>query len=114
MVVLNGIGRVDHVLRESCAASGRAVQALFGVAYLTPKITLETYSAKANHTFGFSGSGFSPGEVVDVRLGGLGGSPLASVRSDALGNVTAQNVPLPLIQAGDYLLYFFGQQSPTP
>ncbi len=49
-----------------------------------------------------------------MRLGGLGGSPLASFSSDAQGNVSAQNVPLPLIQAGDYLLYFVGEQSQTP
>jgi hypothetical protein len=75
---------------------------------------LDTYSVKSNHTFGFSGSGFLPGELVDVRLGGLGGSPLASFRGDAQGNVAAQDVPLPLIQAGDYLLYFVGEQSQTP
>jgi hypothetical protein len=84
------------------------------VLYVTPKIALDTYSAKSNHTFGFSGSGFAPGEMVDVRLGGLGGSPLASFPSDAQGNVAAQNVPLPLIQAGDYLLYFVGEHSQTP
>jgi hypothetical protein len=114
VVVPDGVGRGDHVLRVAGATSGRSGLAPFRVAYVTPKITLETYSAKANHTFGFSGSGFTPGEVVDVRLGGLGGSPLASVPSDAQGNVIGQNVPLPLIQAGDYMLYFVGHESQTP
>src|SRR5207237_494875 len=62
----------------------------------------------------FPGLGFLPREIVDVRLGGLGGSPLATFPSDAQGNVAAQNVPLPLIQAGDYLLYFVGEHSQTP
>jgi len=114
VVLPDGIGRGEHVLRVAGASSGRSARAPFRVTYLTPKITLETYSAKANHTFGFSGSGFAPGEPVEVRLGGLGGSPLATFPSDAQGNVAAQNVPLPLIQAGDYLLYFVGQQSQTP
>ena len=108
------VGRGDHVLHVTGTSSGRAARATFRVLYVTPTITLDTYSAKSNHTFGFSGSGFVPGEVVEVRLGGLGGSPLATFPSDAQGTVTAQNVPLPLIQAGDYLLYFVGQQSQTP
>src|SRR5439155_20772751 len=66
------------------------------------------------HNFGYTGSGYAPNELVDVRLGGLVGSPLATFPSNAQGNVTAQNVPLPLIQAGDYLLYFVGEQSQTP
>src|SRR5919204_2866167 len=108
VVLPDGVGRGDHVLHVTGASSNRSARAKFTVAYLTPKITLDTYSAKSNHTCGFSGSGFAPGEVVDVRLGGLGGSPLASFPSDAQGSVSAQNVPLPLIQAGDYLLYFVG------
>ena len=44
----------------------------------------------------------------------MGGAPLASFPSDAQGNVVAENVPLPLIQAGDYALYFVGEQSQTP
>jgi hypothetical protein len=114
IVLPDGIGRGDHVLRVSGASSGRRGQARFSVLNVTPRIALDTYSAKSTHTFGFSASGFAPGELVDVRLGGLGGSPLASFPSDAQGNVAAQNVPLPLIQAGDYILYFVGEQSQNP
>jgi len=114
VVVPDGIGRGEHVLHVSGVSSRRSARARFTVRYVTPKITLDTYSAKSNHTFGFAGSGFAPNEPVDVRLGGLGGSPLASFPSDAQGNVTAQDVPIPLIQAGDYLLYFVGEQSQTP
>jgi hypothetical protein len=114
VVLPDTIGRGDHVLHISGVTSGRSGRAKFSVSFITPKITLDTYSAKSSHTFGFSGSGFAAREQVDVRLGGLGGSPLASVPSDAQGNVTAQDVPLPLIQAGDYLLYFVGDRSQTP
>jgi hypothetical protein len=96
------------------ATSGLSARAKFTVAYLTPKIVMDTYSVKSNHTFGFTGSGFTPGETVDVRLGGLGGAPLATFTSDAQGNVTGQDVPLPLVQAGDYTIYFVGEQSQNP
>jgi hypothetical protein len=114
VVIPDGIGRGDHVLHVVGDTSGRSGRSKFTVRYITPKIMLDTYSVKSNHTFGFSGSGFAPNEPVDVRLGGLGGAPLASFPSDAQGNVTAQDVPLPLVQAGDYLLYFVGEQSQTP
>jgi hypothetical protein len=114
-IVLPGeIGRGDHFLHVSGDTSQRSGRAKFTVLLTTPKITLDTYSVKSNHTFGFSGSGFSPREQVDVRLGGLGGAPLASFPADDQGNVTAQNVPLPLVQAGDYTLYFVGAKSQTP
>jgi hypothetical protein len=110
----DGIAGGQHTLHVVGASSGRSARARFRVLSLTPKITLDTYSAKAEHTFSFMGSGFTAGELVDVRLGGLGGMPLASVPSDAQGDVAAQGVPLPLVQAGDYVLYFVGQQSQTP
>ena len=114
VVLPGGVGRGEHTLRATGVSSGRSARATFTVVYVTPKIALDTYSAKSNHTFGFTGTGFLPGERVEVRLGGLGGSPLATLQSDAQGSVTAQDVALPLIQAGDYLLYFVGEQSQTP
>ena len=113
-VLPDSIGRGDHVLRVVGQTSGRSARARFTVAYLMPKIVMDTYSVKSNHTFGFSGSGFAPGESVDVRLGGMGGAPLATFPSDTHGNVTGQNVPLPLVQAGDYVVYFVGEQSQNP
>ena len=114
LVLPDSVGRGDHVLQIVGETSGRTARAKFTIAYLTPKITMDTYSVKSNHTFGFTGSGFAPGEVVDVRLGGLGGAPLAIFPADSQGNVTGQNVPLPLVQAGDYLVYFVGEQSQNP
>jgi hypothetical protein len=114
VVLPDGIGQGDHVLHVSGDTSHRSGRAKFTVKFTTPKIMLDTYSAKSNRMFGFSGTGFAPHEQVDVRLGGLGGAPLASVLCDDQGNVTAQNVPLPLIQAGDYVLYFVGAQSQNP
>jgi hypothetical protein len=114
VVLPDGIGRGDHFLHAVGVSSNRSARARFSVVYVAPKIVMDTYSVKSNHTFGFTGSGFAPGEVVEVRIGGLGGSPLATFPADAVGNVSAQSVPLPLVQAGDYTVYFVGQQSRNP
>jgi hypothetical protein len=104
----------EHFLHVTGLTSGRSARTRFTLHQITPAISMDTYSAKSDHTFGFSGSGFAPDELVDVRLGGLGGDPLASVQCDGLGNVVAQNVPLPLVQPGSYQLYFVGEQSQLP
>jgi hypothetical protein len=114
VVLPDGVGRGDHVLRVVGQTSGLSARARFTVAYMTPKITMDTYSVKSSHAFGFAGSGFASNEIVDVRLGGLGGAPLATFTADTQGNVTGQNVPLPLVQAGDYVVYFVGEQSQNP
>src|SRR6266851_5706689 len=51
VVLPDGIGRGDHVLHVTGTTSKRSARAKFTVAYLTPKIALDTYSAKSNHTF---------------------------------------------------------------
>jgi hypothetical protein len=114
VVVPDGLPPGEHYLRISGTTSGRSGRTRFNLHQITPSILLDTYSTKADHTFGFSGSGFAPNELVDVRLGGLGGDPLASFPTDAGGNVVAENVPLPLIQPGDYVLYFVGERSQLP
>ena len=78
LVLPDSIGRGDHVLHVVGNTSSRSARAKFSVASVSPKIVMDTYSVKSSHTFGFSGSGFAPGEIVDVRLGGLGGAPSVS------------------------------------
>ncbi|MBV9173540.1 MAG: hypothetical protein JOZ81_26040 [Chloroflexi bacterium] len=112
--VPSGLTPGDHNLVVTGQRSGRTAKAVFHLRWLAPKVQLDQYSAKGSHTFGFSGSGFSPAEQVDVRLGGLGGQPLASFQADATGNVVGSDITLPLAQAGDYPLYFVGHQSQTP
>ncbi len=112
--VPSGLAPGPHVLRIAGTTSGRSARATFRLRWLPPKITLNNYTAKAEHTFGFSGNGFAPGEHVDVRLGGLGGAPLASFQSDAQGNVLGRDVLIPLVQPGDYPLYFVGRESQSP
>jgi hypothetical protein len=114
VVLPSGVGRGEHVLHVTGVSSGRSARANFNVVYDAPKITLDTYSAKSNHTFAFSGAGFLPDELIDLRLGGLGGSSLATFQSDSQGTVTAQNVLLPPVQAGDYLLVLWASSHRPP
>jgi hypothetical protein len=103
-----------HVLRVLGTQSGRSARATFRVRWMPPTIQLGEYTAKAMHSFSFTGSGFAPGEQVEVRLGGLGGSPLGSYPADGDGNVVGRDVPIPFVDAGDYALYLVGQESQSP
>jgi hypothetical protein len=114
VIVPDGLSAGEHFLHVTGQTSNRSARTKFTLHQITPSISMDTYSAKSDHAFGFSGSGFVPGEMVDVRLGGLGGDPLASYPSDNDGNVVAQRVPLPLVQPGDYQLYFVGERSQLP
>jgi hypothetical protein len=112
--VPGGLAPGTHVLRVVGMQSGHSARATFRVRWLPPRIQLEAYTGKAKHSFGFTGTGFAPGEQVEVRLGGLGGAPLGSYPADAQGTVVGQDVPIPLVEAGDYPLYFVGQESQSP
>ena len=112
--VPSGLPPGDHILLVMGQQSGQIAKAIFHLRWVAPRVQLDQYSAKGDHTFAFSGSGFAPGELVDVRLGGLGGQPLASFQADPAGDVAGTDVTVPLAQAGDYPLYFVGHQSQTP
>lgn len=103
-----------HVLHVAGMQSGHSARTTFRVRWLPPRIQMEAYTGKAKHSFGFSGTGFAPGEQVEVFLGGLGGAPLGSYPADSQGTVVGQDVPIPLVEAGDYPLYFVGQESQSP
>jgi hypothetical protein len=112
--VPGGLTPGQYVLRVVGTQSGRSARATFRLRWLPPTIKLDEYTGKAKHSFSFSGAGFAPGEQVEVRLGGLGGSALGTYPSDAQGAVIGQDVPIPLVEAGDYPLYFVGQDSQSP
>jgi hypothetical protein len=103
-----------HTLHVAGTSSGRSARTTFSLGGLVPTIVLDSYSAKPYHAFGFTGSGFSPRETVDVRLSGLGGDPIGSFQADDQGNVTDQAVRVPFVQPGDYSLYFVGRQAQHP
>jgi hypothetical protein len=103
-----------HTLHLTGLSSGRSGHAPFSLQWQLPTVHLDAYTGKPTHTLSFGGSGFVPGESVDVYLGTQTTSPLASVTADSLGRISAENVGIPFIGAGDYTVAFVGRVSQTP
>jgi serine/threonine protein phosphatase PrpC len=87
---------------------------------IPPLVGLETYSLQPEHGFGFYGSGFASGELVEALLANQGDVPslksglmLARSYANAGGNV-AGRAYIPLLPSGDYALLFVGLQSKLP
>jgi serine/threonine protein phosphatase PrpC len=87
---------------------------------IPPLVGLETYSLQPEHDFGFYGSGFAPGELVEALLANQDDVPssrsglmLARSHANAGGNV-AGRAYVPLLPSGDYALLFIGLQSKLP
>jgi len=79
-----------------------------------PTVHLDAYTGKPSHNFGFSGSGFVPGEQVDVYLGPQIGDPVMTIGADGEGAISGHNTNIPFINPGDYSLAFVGRSSHTP
>jgi len=103
-----------HTLRVVGLTSGRFGRAAFQLQWQPPTVHLNAYTGKPTHTFGFSASGFVPGEPVDVYLGSQVTDPLTTLTADGRGEVTGHDMPIPLINPGDYSLAFVGRSSHTP
>jgi hypothetical protein len=112
--VPSGLAPGPHTLRITGLTSGRFGRAVFGLQWQTPAVQLETFTGKPTHTFGFSGTGFVPGEQVDVYLGPASADPLATIAADGRGDITGHDMAIPLISPGDYSLAFVGRDSRTP
>ena len=112
--VPGGLSPGAHALRVSGQTSGRFGRASFNLSWRTPEVHLEAYTGKPTHTLSFSGSGFVPGESVDMFLGDQTLNPLASVVADDKGDISAQSVSIPVLAAGDYRASFVGRVSTTP
>jgi len=102
-----------HMLLVQGERSHRLAQARFQVHWIPPEVELDTYTVKPGHNFGFAGSGFMPGEVVEMHLGSRVGERLGEARANAGGNM-AGSVMLPPVAAGNYTLFFVGRLSQTP
>ncbi len=109
-----GLAPGEHKLRLVGQTSGRVTSATFRVYGVPPKVDLVQYSVKSDSNVTFSATGFAPGEAVEVRLGGLGGDPLAVFNADAKGELIEATTRIPRVQPGDYPLYFVGRRSQTP
>jgi len=79
-----------------------------------PTVQLDTYTGKPTHRFGFAGSGFVPGEQVEVYLGAQAATPLATVVADGRGDITGRDMVIPSVSPGDYTLSFVGLGSHMP
>lgn len=102
-----------HILLVKGEQSQRTAQATFQLHWIPPTVELDTHSVKPKHDVGFSGSGFLPNEVVEVRLGSSVSEPVVTVSANAGGNVWGHFM-VPLMPEGDYQLFLVGLQSQTP
>jgi 5-hydroxyisourate hydrolase-like protein (transthyretin family) len=80
----------------------------------TATVQLSTYTGKPTNVVNFSGSGFAPGEAVDVFLGDSATSPWATVTADAEGRIAGENLAIPSQDPGNYQLSFVGRTSQRP
>lgn len=112
--VPGGLAPGAHVLRVAGVDSGRFGRAAFTLHWQTPNVHLASYTGKATHTLSLAGSGFVPGEPVDMFLGDQTLSPVATISADGRGDITGENIAIPQLEAGDYQLTFKGHASQTP
>jgi hypothetical protein len=111
--VPGGLAPGPHTLRIA-GQSGRFGRAVFQLQWQSPSVHLEAYTGKPTHTFSFSGSGFVPGEQVDVYLGAPPADPLATLSADGRGDISGHDLSIPLMTPGDYSLTFLGHSSHAP
>ena len=97
-------------------SSHYTAQTSFQLHGIVPTVQLDTYTVKPKHDFGFAGSGFLAGELVEVRLetsGHVSTQVLTAVSANAGGNISGRSM-VPMLPQGNYSLFFVGQQSKTP
>jgi hypothetical protein len=112
--VPGGLAPGPHTLRITGQNSGRLGRAVFQLQWQPPTVQLDAYTGKPLHTFRFTGSGFVPGEQVDLFLGTGAVDPLATVAADGRGEISGHDLHIPLITPGDYRLAFIGHDSRVP
>jgi hypothetical protein len=114
VAVPDGLTPGPHTLRITGQSSGRFGHAAFVLQWQPPTVRLEGYTGKPTHTFSISGTGFVPGEQVDVYLGAQTTAPMLTLAADNQGAITGRDLPIPLFGPGDYSLAFVGRASQSP
>jgi len=112
--VPDGLALGSHTLRIAGRTSGRSGRAVFELAWQPPVVHLDAYTGKPTQRVGYSGTGFVPGEQVDVYLGDQAADPLSTVAADGRGEIAGSGLPIPFVDAGDYRLTFVGRASRIP
>ena len=108
-----GLAPGAHTLRVAGLTSRLFGRASFSLRWQTPAVHLETYTGKPNQTISFGGSGFVPGESVDMFLGDPTGTPLVTVTANGQGDISGHYIGIPSLAAGDYSAVFIGRASQT-
>jgi hypothetical protein len=78
---------------------------------LYPNATVTPYAVKAAQPFTISGSGFSPGERVQLYVGRPGGPPVSVLQTNAKGDVGGPTFIAPFQLRGRQMLTMVGEQS---
>jgi hypothetical protein len=112
--VPDGLALGSHILHVAGLTSGRSGRAAFELAWQPPVVRLDGYTGKPTQTVGFTGTGFVPGEQVDVYLGDQASTALTTVTADGRGEIAGSGLSVPFITAGDYRLTFVGRASHIP
>jgi hypothetical protein len=106
------LGAGDYRLLAVGNASHRKASVAFRMHDTPPAVTLDAYTSKPGAGIAFAGSGFIPGETVNVYLGTSKVS-LASLQATDRGAVNGR-LEVPALPAGNYMLTFVGKSGQTP
>jgi hypothetical protein len=85
--------------------------AAFTMIGLYPSATVSPYAVKAAQPFTISGSGFSPGERVQLYVGRPGGPPVSVLQSNDRGDAGGPTFVAPFQLRGRQMLTMVGEQS---
>ncbi|MGE5392736.1 MAG: hypothetical protein ACM3NH_03255, partial [Candidatus Saccharibacteria bacterium] len=93
------------------ATSGTEAAVTVTIGLFNPNVTPSSYYVHSGEAVTFAGSGFAPGESVNLTEGQNSGV-LQSGTADPAGAVTIGPLPIPFsFQAGDHVLHFTGAAS---
>jgi hypothetical protein len=113
--VSGALGAGSFIIEARERDSGRLAQATGTIAQGTaPQVKLGIQVGRPGDQVVFSAQGFAPGEALQVYWNSLLSPPLASLHTDAGGNVRTGAVTVPFGAVGNNAFIFLGAQSQAP